>query len=111
MRGFGDARAAGAATEFATRLRALRRGGEALYLDDLFHLGSNMIRMNRRKFLHAAAAGAALSAFPPAIQRALAIPANNATGTINDVEHVEHVGHAREHGCGQPEAERGRYAR
>ncbi|MFM0664604.1 phosphocholine-specific phospholipase C [Paraburkholderia sediminicola] len=47
-----------------------------------------MTRMNRRTFLHTAAAGAALSAFPPAIQRALAIPANNATGTINDVEHV-----------------------
>ncbi|PJI51883.1 hypothetical protein CTI14_51860 [Methylobacterium radiotolerans] len=26
--------------------------------------------------------------FPPAIRRALAIPANNRTGTINDVEHV-----------------------
>ncbi|WP_420993727.1 phosphocholine-specific phospholipase C [Cupriavidus sp. 30B13] len=44
--------------------------------------------MNRRQFLRTAAAGAALGAFPPAIQRALAIPANNATGTINDVQHV-----------------------
>lgn len=31
---------------------------------------------------------AALSAFPPAIRRALAIEANNVTGTINDVKHV-----------------------
>jgi len=35
-----------------------------------------------------AAATAALAAFPPSIRRALAIPANNATGTIRDVEHV-----------------------
>jgi phospholipase C len=47
-----------------------------------------MSTLNRRTFLRAAAAGAALGPFPPAIQRALAIPANNATGTINDVEHV-----------------------
>ncbi|TRM52358.1 phospholipase C, phosphocholine-specific [Achromobacter sp. LC458] len=47
-----------------------------------------MTLMNRRNFLRAAAATAALGPFPPAIQRALAIPANNATGTINDVEHV-----------------------
>lgn len=31
---------------------------------------------------------AALTAFPASIQRALAIPANNKTGTIKDVEHV-----------------------
>ncbi len=47
-----------------------------------------MTSLNRRHFLRAAAAGAALGPFPPAIQRALAIPANNKTGTINDVEHV-----------------------
>ncbi|MFM0735394.1 phospholipase C, phosphocholine-specific [Paraburkholderia sediminicola] len=47
-----------------------------------------MIKMDRRNFLRTAAAGAALSIFPPSIQRALAIPANNATGTIADVEHV-----------------------
>lgn len=47
-----------------------------------------MTQLNRRHFLRAAAAGAALGPFPPAIQRALAIPAHNATGTINDVEHV-----------------------
>src|SRR5262245_46212074 len=35
-----------------------------------------------------AAASAVLAAFPPAIRRALAIPANNARGTIRDVEHV-----------------------
>lgn len=30
----------------------------------------------------------ALSTFPASIQKALAIPANNKTGTIQDVEHV-----------------------
>jgi phospholipase C len=44
--------------------------------------------MDRRDFLRAAAAGATLTLFPPAIQRALAIPANNATGTIADVQHI-----------------------
>ncbi|MCZ7153556.1 twin-arginine translocation signal domain-containing protein, partial [Salmonella enterica] len=47
---------------------------------------------SRRQFLKIASTGAAaaatLAAFPPAIRRALAIPANNATGTIRDVEHV-----------------------
>lgn len=47
---------------------------------------------SRRQFLQNAAstgaAAAALAAFPPSIRRALAIPANNKTGTIQDVEHV-----------------------
>jgi len=47
---------------------------------------------SRRKFLRASAnagvAAATLAAFPPSIRRALAIPANNKTGTIQDVEHV-----------------------
>jgi phospholipase C len=47
---------------------------------------------SRRKFLTGTAttgaAALALSAFPPSIRRALAIPANNKTGTIKDVEHV-----------------------
>lgn len=51
-----------------------------------------MIDASKRKFLRAsagtAAATAALGLFPPSIRRALAIPANNATGTIRDVEHV-----------------------
>ncbi|KAF1067478.1 phosphocholine-specific phospholipase C [Variovorax sp.] len=46
----------------------------------------------RRKFLTGSAttgaAALALSAFPPSIRRALAIPANNKTGTIQDVEHI-----------------------
>jgi len=42
----------------------------------------------RRNFLLAAAAGTALSAFPEAIRRALAIPAHQASGTIDDVQHV-----------------------
>ncbi|MBM3117421.1 phosphocholine-specific phospholipase C [Jeongeupia naejangsanensis] len=47
-----------------------------------------MTTFNRRKFLQAAAIGSTMAMFPPAIRRALAIPANNATGTINDVMHV-----------------------
>ncbi len=47
---------------------------------------------SKRKFLRKSfgtvASVAALSGFPPAIRRALAIEANNATGTINDVQHV-----------------------
>jgi phospholipase C len=47
---------------------------------------------DRRKFLRvmasSAGATAALTSFPPVIQRALAIPANNATGSIRDVEHI-----------------------
>jgi len=50
------------------------------------------INLSKRRFLSSAAgtvgAAAALSAFPPSIRRALAIPAHNATGTINDVQHV-----------------------
>ncbi|MDR7375674.1 phospholipase C [Rhodoferax ferrireducens] len=48
--------------------------------------------LNRRNFLRTAAtaagSSAALAMFPPAIQKALAIQANNATGTIRDVEHI-----------------------
>ncbi|WP_440533533.1 phosphocholine-specific phospholipase C [Variovorax sp. YR566] len=47
---------------------------------------------SRRKFLTGTAttglAALSLSAFPPSIRRALAIPANNKTGTIQDVEHI-----------------------
>ncbi|MEO8835524.1 MAG: phospholipase C, phosphocholine-specific [Caldimonas sp.] len=47
---------------------------------------------NRRQFLRRAGAAvggaAALGAFPPAIRRALAIPADRRHGTIEDVEHI-----------------------
>ena len=47
---------------------------------------------SRRRFLRnsvgAVVSIATLSEFPPAIRSALAIEANNATGTINDVQHV-----------------------
>jgi phospholipase C len=50
------------------------------------------INASKRNFLRttlgSTAAATALSAFPPSIRRALAIPANNRTGTIKDVEHV-----------------------
>jgi len=46
----------------------------------------------KRRFLRnsaiAATGVATLAALPPSIRRALAIPANNRTGTIRDVEHV-----------------------
>jgi len=48
--------------------------------------------INRRHFLRSAGlttgSTLALSMFPPAIQKALAIPANNQTGTLKDVEHI-----------------------
>ena len=51
-----------------------------------------MTNRHRRRFLKVAArtagAVAALSVFPPAIRRALSLPASNITGTITDVQHV-----------------------
>ena len=55
-----------------------------------------MTKKNRRHFLRTAGTALAATAysaganaaFPEAIRRALAIPANNKTGTIRDVEHV-----------------------
>ena len=51
-----------------------------------------MTDFNRRDFIKRSAtslgAAAALAAVPPSIRKALAIPANNATGTLRDVEHV-----------------------
>jgi phospholipase C len=44
--------------------------------------------MDRRAFLQLLTAGAATAAFPASIARALEIPANHATGTIRDVEHI-----------------------
>ncbi|MDF0605196.1 phospholipase C, phosphocholine-specific [Neisseriaceae bacterium TC5R-5] len=50
------------------------------------------VNHSKRKFLQSSAgtvaALAAMQMFPPSIQKALAIAANNKTGTINDVEHV-----------------------
>ncbi|MGZ6016925.1 MAG: alkaline phosphatase family protein, partial [Phenylobacterium sp.] len=43
---------------------------------------------DRRAFLRMAAAGLGAAALPPGVARALALPANRATGTIRDVEHV-----------------------
>src|SRR5215467_15912978 len=42
----------------------------------------------RREFLKLASTAAAASAFPASIARALAIQANDRTGSISDVEHV-----------------------
>ena len=47
-----------------------------------------MVSSGRRKFLNAFAATSAASLFPDLIRSALAVPANNATGTLADVEHV-----------------------
>ncbi len=53
---------------------------------------TNMTSNSRRDFLRAAAqaagAATALGAVPLGIRNALAIPANNATGTVNDVQHI-----------------------
>ncbi|MGC2162116.1 MAG: phospholipase C, phosphocholine-specific [Silvibacterium sp.] len=43
---------------------------------------------NRRAFLQLLCSGAAATAFPASIARALEIPAHYRTGTINDVEHI-----------------------
>jgi phospholipase C len=43
---------------------------------------------DRRAFLQMAAAGVGAAALPPGVARALELPANRATGTIRDVEHV-----------------------
>ena len=43
---------------------------------------------DRRRFVKMLGAGALASAFPQTIKRALAIPANHRTGTIQDVEHI-----------------------
>ena len=43
---------------------------------------------DRREFLKLLSTAAAASAFPASISRALEIPANDRTGSINDVEHV-----------------------
>jgi phospholipase C len=43
---------------------------------------------DRRQFLQMAGAGVVASALGSTIKKALAIPANNRTGSINDVEHV-----------------------
>ena len=47
-----------------------------------------MSNLDRRNFLRMAGAGALAGLMPGTIRRALAIPANNATGTIADVEHI-----------------------
>ncbi|QIH07902.1 MULTISPECIES: phospholipase C, phosphocholine-specific [unclassified Pseudomonas] len=47
-----------------------------------------MPSLTRRKLLQAAAIGSFFSSLPLSIRQALAIPANNRTGTIKDVEHV-----------------------
>jgi len=46
---------------------------------------------DRREFLKLLSTAAAAAAFPAPISRALALPANNRTGTINDVEHIVFV--------------------
>src|SRR6266699_4115443 len=43
---------------------------------------------DRRTFLQLLSSTALTAAFPSSIARALSIPANNRTGSINDVEHI-----------------------
>src|SRR5271170_4220951 len=47
-----------------------------------------MSESNRRDFVRLMSMGAITGALNTNIAKALAIPANNATGTINDVEHI-----------------------
>jgi phospholipase C len=49
---------------------------------------THMNSIDRRKFLQVLGSGAASAALPGSISKALAIPANNRTGTIADVEHI-----------------------
>jgi phospholipase C len=46
------------------------------------------VATDRRTFLKLLSSGAASAALPSSIARALALPANNRTGTIRDVEHI-----------------------
>jgi phospholipase C len=46
------------------------------------------VTTNRRTFLQLLGAGAVSASFPASIARALEIPANDRTGTIEDVEHI-----------------------
>jgi phospholipase C len=46
------------------------------------------VATNRRTFLKLLSSGALSTALPSTIERALALPANNRTGTIADVEHI-----------------------
>ena len=47
-----------------------------------------MTTTDRRRFLQLVGSGAFAAALPASIARALAIPANNETGTIKDIEHI-----------------------
>ena len=47
-----------------------------------------MMTTDRRTFLRLMSSAALTAALPTSIERALAIPANHRTGTIEDVEHI-----------------------
>ena len=47
-----------------------------------------MTKLGRRAFLKTMGAGALAASLPLSIRRALAIPANNRSGSIQDVEHI-----------------------
>lgn len=47
-----------------------------------------MADMNRRRFFQIAGATAGIAALTGSIERAAAIPAHRASGTIEDVEHI-----------------------
>ena len=60
----------------------MQRGME---IGQIFSMGRNK---SRREFLQLAAPSAGVTLLPSSIRKALAIPANRATGSIEDVEHV-----------------------
>src|SRR5215510_3967653 len=47
-----------------------------------------MKKLGRRSFLKGLGLGTLAAGMPPSISRALAIPANNRKGSIEDVEHI-----------------------
>jgi phospholipase C len=62
--------------------------GGAWALPADLRLVMRMSEVNRRRFLQLAGGGVAATMLPDSIARALAIPANRATGTLEDVEHI-----------------------
>src|SRR5262245_30201282 len=70
-------------------VRALRYGPSAHLAASADRTGDCLMHdANRREFLRLSALALGLTAQPPAIGKALAIPAHNRTRSIQDVEHI-----------------------
>jgi phospholipase C len=66
----------------------IQRSNENKFLFQYREGFAEMTTINRRSFLRGLAGVGASAAFPKSIQKALAIPANSVTGTIEDVQHI-----------------------